>query len=265
MSKTQRKIISLLLALLIASISFGILANHIPNSAVIADTVQSLDDSRDMIMRFAGIAIGISTVITLIPDDIGTPVADVAADMSKYFVILLAVIAFERLIVSAGIKYFFMYLIPVACGIYGIGVVSGKKAISSFGIRLTAAVVAMMTVIPLSTRLMDTIGSEYKEYVISTIDEVENDSAKINETMSSSKSESTTIFERLSDTLKAGIKGIGDIIDYIRELIKKCMSTIAILMVQHIGIPVATLLFLKWLLSELFRFDSYHVSNGDKS
>ena len=77
-------------------VSFFVLAGIFSNVDFYADTISALDKSRSKVMELAAAAVASSSAITLLPGDIGTPVAQELAEMSKYFLIVLCAIYLEK-------------------------------------------------------------------------------------------------------------------------------------------------------------------------
>ncbi len=61
-----------------------------------------------------------------------------------------------------------------------------------------------------------------------------------------------TIFDKMSDAFETAITGVTDLLDYFKNIIRKCINSIAILLVTSVLTPIIVLLFFRWLLSELF-------------
>lgn len=62
-----------------------------------AHAIQSLDDKKTTALELTAAATAASAAITLIPGDIGTPIADKLADLSSYFLIVVCAIYLENI------------------------------------------------------------------------------------------------------------------------------------------------------------------------
>ena len=65
--------------------------------------------------------------------------------------------------------------------------------------------------------------------------------------------EDKTIFEKLSDLFQTAINGIADLLLHFQNTIRRCMNSIAILILTNCLMPLLTFFILKWMLGELFQ------------
>lgn len=245
------KLAKILLAVLISVSSASILAYKVPEHRYVKETLDSLEESKTTVMEFSGATIAVSLAITALPDDFGSPLAGTLADMNKYFVFMFAVLYVERLIVVEGMKLSFAYIIPIACGLYIMAVLSGKAFFKNLAAKLMILGLAIVFVIPISTHVTEKVCDDYLVYVDETIAEADAGAEKVNEIMASGE-EGTTVFDKLTDAFKTAIRGISDLLTYFENVLKKCVNSVAIMIVTTFVVPMLVLLLFRWLLKELF-------------
>lgn len=245
------KLAKILLAVLIAVSSASILAYKVPEHRYVKETLESLEESKTTVMEFSGATIAVSLAITALPDDFGSPLAGTLADMNKYFVFIFAVLYVEKLIVVEGIKFSFAYIIPIACGLYILAVLSGWAPLKVFAQKVMILGLAIIFVIPISTHVTEKVCDDYLVYVDETIAEADAGAEKVNEIMASGE-EGTTVFDKLTDAFKTAIQGISDLLTYFENVLKKCVNSVAIMIVTTFVVPMLVLLLFRWLLKELF-------------
>ena len=245
------KLARILLAIFIIVFSIFVLAYKVPESEFVQETLESLEKSKTTVMEFSGATISVSLAITALPDDFGSPLAGTIADMNKYCIFIFAVLFVEKLIVVEGIKLSFAYIIPFACGLYILTVLSGKDIFKVFASKLMILGLAVVFVIPLSTHFTEKVCEDYLVYVDETISEANDGAEKVNEVMASGD-EGATVFEKLTDVFKTAVQGISDLLTYFENVLKKCVNSIAIMIVTTFVLPMVVLLFFRWLLKELF-------------
>ena len=115
-AKTNKTVLLVKVSVLIflMVISFFVASAKATNLPVFQNSVGTLEDSKDMVMKVTAATVGVSVVITLLPDDWGTPLADELADMNKYLVFMLGMIFVETLLITKGVPITFKVLIPIA-------------------------------------------------------------------------------------------------------------------------------------------------------
>lgn len=243
------KILSLLLA---AALSFFVATTKLPETNFVKDSLQSVEDSSNTVMTLSAATLSASLAISALPDDFATPLADSLADMNIYFVAILVVLFFEKILIRYGIKAAFAILIPLACFVGILFIVTKRDILKSLAARLCVLGLAVAFVVPCSTHITNIVASDLTAYVNDTIEETENGAGKLNEAMDGG-TEDKTIFEKLSDLFQSAIHDISDLMLHFQNTIRRCMNSIAILILTNCLMPLLTFFVLKWILREIFQ------------
>lgn len=244
--------IKILLLTLAAALSFFVAATKLPESNFVRDSLESVEDSSNTVMKFSAATLSTSLAISALPDDFATPLADSLADMNVYFVAILVVLFLEKILIRYGIKVAFAILIPLACFAGILFVVTKRSILKGVAIRLCVLGLAVAFVVPCNTHITGIVASDLTAYVDDTIEETEGGAGKLNEAMEGG-SEDKTMFEKLSDLFQTAIRDISDLMLHFQNTIRKCMNSIAILILTNCLMPLLTFFVLKWLLRELFQ------------
>lgn len=237
---------------LIAALSFFVAAAALPESGFVRDSVESVEDSSNAVMKLSAAALSASLAISALPDDFATPLADSLADMNLYFVAILVVLFLEKILIRYGIKAAFEILIPLACAAGILFVVTRRRFLKGLAVRLCILGLASAFVVPCSTRISKIVASDLTAYVNDTIEETEAGAGKLHEAMEGG-AEDQTIFEKLSDLFQTAIRDISDLMLHFQNTIRRCMNSIAILILTNCLMPLLTFFLLKWILKELFQ------------
>ena len=245
------KSLKILLAVFVMVFSFTVLVQKIPETKYVQNTVERLEESQNTIMKFSGSTMGTSVAISALPDDFGSPLAGTIADLNMYFIFMFAVIFVEKLLVLEGIKIALAYIIPAACLLYVAFVLSSKNVFKNFANKLLILGMAIIIVIPFSTYFTETVCNDYLAYVDETIEEADAGAAKINEVMAASDEEAT-FFDRISAAFKTSIQSVFDLLAYFKNVVRKCVNSVAIMLVTTFVVPMLILMLFRWLLKELF-------------
>lgn len=249
--KTAKIVIKILALCLVGAISFFFLTEWLPETGFIEEAYESVEESSNTVMRFSAATLSASLAMSTFPDDFATPLAQTLSDMSIYFVAILAILFFEKILIVYGVKLAFAIAIPAACVIGIISVFMKKNALKSLAIRLCVLGLAIALVVPCSTHITNIVAADLSEYVDSTIIETEDGADKLNEVMESG-AEDKNIFEKISDLFQTAIRGISDLLLHFQNTIRRCMNSIAILVLTNFVMPVLTFFILRWVLKETF-------------
>lgn len=251
--KQGKALLKILIPIFIFVLSIFVLSVQIPKTRFITSTLDSLDKSKNTVIEFSGATIATSLALSALPDDFASPLAATLSEMNKYFVFILVIIFVERLIVVEGTKIVFLFIIPAVCAGYLIHLFWKKQIIKSITYRLFVLGMATFLVVPCSVHFTNWIGKDYIAYVDETISETNSGADKINEIMTSDND--GTIFERLTDAFSNAVESVKDLLSYFNNVIKKCINSIAILIVTSFVVPIAIFAIFRWILKELFSID----------
>ena len=244
--------IKILSLFLVAALSFFVAPAAVPESTFIKDSLDSVENSQNTVMKFSAATLSTSLAISALPDDFATPLAESLTDMNVYFVAILVILFLEKILIQYGIKLAFTILIPWACFAAILSLLVKKEILKGFAIRLCVLALAAAFVVPCSTHITNMVASDLTTYVNETITETEDGANKLNEAMEGG-TEDQTIFEKLSTLFQTAIRDISDLMLHFQNTIRRCMNSIAILILTNCLMPVLTFLVLKWVLKETFQ------------
>lgn len=243
------KILSLSLA---AALSFFVVTAKLPESNFVRDSLASVEESSDTVMKFSAATLSASLAISALPDDFATPLADSLADMNIYFVAILVVLFLEKILIRYGIQAAFAILIPLACLAGVLFIATKRNFLKGLAVRLCVLGLAVAFVVPCNTHITNIVASDLTAYVNETIEETEGGAGKLNEAMEGGAGD-RTMFEKLSDLFQSAIRDISDLMLHFQNTIRRCMNSIAILILTNCLMPLLTFVVLRWILRELFQ------------
>ena len=244
----KEKLVKILAIVFLMVFSFTVLTHVIPESKFVQDTVKHLEDSQNTIMKFSGTTIATSLSLSALPNDFASPLASTVSDLNTYFIFIFAVLFVEKLLVIEGIKIALAAIIPAACILYIASLVFEKEGFRKFGKKLLIVGISVILVIPISTHFTEKVCADYLAYVDETIEEADAGANKINELMT----EDATFFDKLTDAFKTAITDVNDLLAYFKNVVKKFVNSVAVMIVTTFVLPMLVMLLFRWLLTELF-------------
>ena len=249
--KYAEPIRNILILVLIGVFSFFIITSWLPDRGFIKDSIEIVEESSNTVMKFSAATLSTSLAISALPDDFATPLADSLADMNIYFIAILVMLHFEQLLIRYGVKLAFAIAIPVACGIGILSILLKKELLKGIAARVAVLGLAVALVVPCSTHITNYIAADLKAYVENTIADTEDGGDKLNEAMEGG-TEEQTMFEKLSDLFQTAINDMSNLMTHFQNTIRKCMNSIAILILTNCLMPIVNFFILKWILKETF-------------
>lgn len=242
---------NILVLVLIGVFSFFVVTSWLPDRGFIKDSLESVEESSNTVMKFSAATLSTSLAISALPDDFATPLADSLADMNIYFIAILVMLHFEQLLIRYGVKLAFAIAIPAACGIGILSILLKKDLLKGIAARVAVLGLAVALVVPCSTHITNYIAADLTAYVENTIADTEDGADKLNEAMEGGVEEQT-IFEKLSDLFQTAINDMSNLMAHFQNTIRKCMNSIAILILTNCLMPIVNFFILKWILKETF-------------
>ena len=249
--KYAESVRNILILVLIGVFSFFVVTSWLPDRGFIKDSIESVEESSNTVMKFSAATLSTSLAISALPDDFATPLADSLADMNIYFIAILVMLHFEQLLIRYGVKLAFAIAIPVACGIGILSILLKKELLKGIAARVAVLGLAVALVVPCSTHITNYVAADLTAYVENTIADTEDGGDKLNEAMEGG-TEEQTMFEKLSDLFQTAINDMSNLMAHFQNTIRKCMNSIAILILTNCLMPIVNFFILKWILKETF-------------
>ena len=266
----KKKYIYIVIWLLIGILSFTVLEKYASAPGSHQTTIASLDEKKATVLELTAATTATSALITLIPGDVGTPIAEKVADLSGYLLIVLCAIFLEKYLVTITGYAAFKIFIPVACVL--------------FARRLLIFGVCIFLVVPTSVKVSDLIETTYQSQIDATLEDakstremLENSSAsgqEQNEQTQESEMEQTSGVTGLLDKAKDALSSakdsvttaVGNVTISSEELVQKVQDSlnhfveaVAVMLITSCVIPILVLLVFFWLIKVLLDVD---ISSG---
>ena len=267
-NEKQKKIIFALIPIVIALLSFFVIARFTSSTEFNAKTTQSLDDKKTTVMELTAASTAASAAITLIPGDVGTPIANKLADLSSYFLIVFSAIYLEKYLVTITGYAAFKILVPIACVFFSGYLLWRKEILRVVAQKFLLFGLAVYLVIPASVKVADMIETTYASSIESTIetakqttDEIESEtgeSGQVDDKSSNEKSQSDSdsdskenaggFFSGLFNKVQ---EGVSTATANVENVLNNFIEALAILLVTSCLIPILVLIFFVWLVKML--------------
>ena len=286
------KCIIAILLIIIGAVSFASVSRYASAPEHHKKTIASLDDKKETVLELTAATTATSALITLIPGDTATPIAEKMADLSTYLLVVLCAIFLEKYLVTITGYAAFRYLIPAACILFLINLAVNNETIKKLASKLLIFGLAIFVVVPASVKMSDLIENTYREQIESAMEEAKdtqnivgdiNDSEKdsstesANDIQDSSRGQSadndTTsdsgvlgFLDKAKDAISDAKDSVNDAVSNVavssKELVKKVENTlnrfieaVAVMIITSCVIPILVLVFFFWLIKILLEVD----------
>lgn len=174
MNFNKQKCITAVILLLVAILSITVIGKYASAPENHQKTIASLDEKKQTVMELTAASTVTSALITLLPGDTATPIAEKMADVSGYLLVVLCAIYLEKYLVTITGYVAFTYLIPIACGLWIFNLIFANATLRKLATKLVVFGLAISFVVPTSVKISDLIGDTYQAQIEATIEDARN-------------------------------------------------------------------------------------------
>lgn len=259
----SKRTTKLIILLLIAVLSFFVIARIVSAPDFSASTIKSLDNKKVTVMKLAATAAASSTAISLIPGDAGMPIANQIAELTSYFIIILGAILLEKMLITVVGYVSFTYIIPFACLLGVANLYIRYDVLRNLAIKLAIFGIILFIAIPVSIKASDLIYNSYQASIEQTYETASQNKKYIEDKKKDLSAEDQNWMEKAGAyisnlTSKIGI-GISAMIEKGEDTLSAFLDAIAVLIITSCVIPIVVILIFAWVIKILFGFDNKGV------
>ncbi|MFR2604519.1 MAG: hypothetical protein ACLTAX_04245 [Waltera sp.] len=249
-------------------------------------TIASLDEKKQTVMELTAASTVTSALITLLPGDTATPIAEKMADVSGYLLVVLCAIYLEKYLVTITGYVAFTYLIPIACGLWILNLFFANATVRKLAAKLAVFGLAISLVVPASVKISDLIGDTYQAQIEATIEDAKNtqsileNSGVVDDTNevgttgtgttgattgsaqeknNSESGSASNIFDWAKDAISSAKDSVANVVENVtvstEELVQKVenslnhfIEAVAVMIITSCVIPMLVLLLFFWMV-----------------
>lgn len=218
--------------------------------AVITET---LNEKKTNVEKLAGSAVAASAAITLIPGDIGTPIAEKLADMSEYFLIILCVIYIEKFLVALTGFVVFELLLPIGLVLLGISSYIRRFPLKKMAWKIIVLSAVLSLWVPTSVYISNVIEAQYHDEIQQTVASADANSAALQGVSDQSDQEDSSLWSTFVQKVKGGS---ATLLSKFEDTLNGFVDAMAVYLVTSCIIPVLTLLLEIWVIKTIFQLNT---------
>ena len=197
-----------------------------------------------------------SFVISLIPDDAGSAIANELAEYSGYMLIVISAIFLERYLLTTIGFVSSSIILPLSCLFAGLAIIAHPQSrlkLKEYAFRLLIFGICIAIVIPLGCYCGRMIENANSASIQAALDDAKN----ANEIMESipEGEESKNIFDKVGDFFSGLWKNAADAYSWAKTRLSHFMASVAVMLVTTIAIPILIFFCFLWLARFLTKHD----------
>ena len=263
-SKWTKKIMGIVLLLLVALLSFNKISVVTSSPETYASMIESLDEKRNTVTGLIATSTATSAAITVLPDDVGTPIAEKIADLSTYFLIVLGAIFLEKILLTVGGYVTFKCIVPILCFVAISAILIRKKTWRTFCYNLIVRMLlfgfVLCIVTPASIQISTVVENLHAISINESVEKVQESAESMDESDSDNESQKKEGFvsglvSKVTDLAEGITSGVTQTLDAVQNYLNNLIETFAIFMVTTCIIPIVVLIILilavKWIFNSI--------------
>lgn len=282
----KKKCILLATWLLIGILSFTVVGKYAAAPEFHQATITSLDEKKNTVLELTMAATATSAVITLLPGDIGTPIAEKVADLSGYLLIVLCAIFLEKYLVTITGYAAFKIFIPAACVLFATNLFVSNRSLDRLARKLLVFGICIFLVVPSSVKISDLIEHTYQAQIEATLEEAKGTEQLLENSVEAEASDNTAestvsgnqtsqsqqtaensnLWQKAKDALSSAKESVASVVENVtissEELVRKVetslshfVEAVAVMLITSCVIPLLVLFVFFWLIKILVDAD----------
>ena len=236
-----KTILRVVLPLIMALVSIFCLTKVASSPQTYEKTIASLDEKKETVMGLAAASTVASTLISAVPDDTASPIADKLAELSSCFLIILSAIYLEKYALTIIGYLTFGILIPIACVLSAADAFFVKAFFKNIVRKLVIVGLVIICIIPVGEKVSGIIQDTYDESIQATINMATQELDAAQEEAEGI----TAIFSKITE-------GVTSTLEKVENILGSFVEAIAIMIVTSCLIPLAVVLVFVWFIKFMF-------------
>lgn len=247
--RTGEKLIWLIVLVLIAALSAGVISPYVSEPANRAEAIATLDDQKLTAMGLTATVTSASFLVSAIPDDTGSTIADELDDLSSILMLIVCVIYLEKFLLTTTGLVSFSILVPAACALGGISLFRPEKWLRSLAVKILIFALLLFVMVPSGVLLTNMVEDTFSESIDQSFAAVEKFSEEVED--SQTEDENTSGLKQFISEITDGVSRM---LDTAKNLLSALTDAVAVLVITTCVIPLITMLFFMWLIKTLFGY-----------
>ena len=218
-------------------------------------SINTLDEKKATVMNLVTGAAGTSFVISLIPDDAGTPIANQLAELTDYLLIVLTVIYLEKYLITLLVSLGMGALAPLGLILMALGLFRRRWGqLKTMGWKLLIFGLAICLIIPAGMLVCNQIDATYEESIRQTLDVA----AEIESASNVAEGDNKNVWDRISEAAQSIVGGVSDSLGKARIMLYRFIEATVVMLITSCVIPILMALVFFWMIKRIFNLEAFH-------
>lgn len=252
----KKKLIIVTVCIIAGLFSFFYLGDKLSDPATYSKIISILDEKKANVMGLTASTSAASIAITVIPDDIGTPIANQLADLSGYLLVILTVIYLEKYLLTVIGFGVFKVIIPATCILFIVyQFIPDNFSLKKAAMKIGIFGVALMLLIPTSVTISHMIDETYEQSINQTLDNTNQTIVVEEQPQQEENKQELKWYEKIYNVFSNAVEDVKETvtsstsgaIEKAKNMLSNFIEATAVMIVTSCVIPILTVLVFLWL------------------
>ncbi len=234
----------------LAALSLTLLRRWLVSVDTYRTIIDSLDEKRATVFSLITASTAVSAAITLIPGDVGTPIAQQIAELSEYFMVVLGALYLEKYILTILGFVSSVILVPAASALsvaHELRPGSGWKR--RLAVTLLVVGIAGVLIVPASVGVSNSIDRTFYDSIHAPMEAVIESSEEIGAEAQSEQN----LWGAITNAAQSVTGGVSTAVEKAKAAVNHLIESIVIMLVTDCVIPIAVVLFFVWAVRQIVK------------
>ncbi len=212
---------------------------------------QKLDEKKSTVLTLSAASAATSAILTAIPDDTCTPIAERMSEISKDFTIVLAAILLEKYLVTTLGFVFFTGVVPLSCALFAVSLFlhaddSRRRMLRGIAGKFLMFGLVLFLATPTSVFITSKIDETYSASIDQTIEAAQQTTELLGQATQEAKRKDPENpleflqqrFEDLQAAAGNAADTVASLIDWVKQILNNFLEAFAVMMVTSFVIPI---------------------------
>lgn len=243
---TSHRRIATLLLIVIALASALWLADLTSSPEHNAASLARLDEQKVTVLELTAASAATSVVVSAVPGDATTPIANQIAQLSSYLLLVTGAILLEKILLTLTGHLAFSFLIPAACALWIVSLyIPRRTTLRQLALKLAVFGLVLWLMIPASLRVGSLVEEAFDvQQTVELAAEIP-DSAPDSEEAESEGGWLSQIGEAVTGAVTGAV-------DWAEDALSRFVDAVAALVIVNCVIPLLVLWLLLWLVKAVW-------------
>jgi len=253
-------------------LSFMLFSRLATSAELIGPIRDTLQVQQNRVTGMAATSTALSVALSALPGDLASPIANQLADLSGYFVVILAAIFLQKMLFGFVGYVVFRFIIPLACLLGILAIARRSEFVGVLAIKLAIFGVVLFTAVPLSIGVSGAMNNiqeqvmgidySYSDSLIDpsaqlpVLDEFDEDEGADNTGFWNGVA---NLFRRaanaVGETVTGAVRSTQEAVNSAVQAFNNFIERIAWFIITTLIIPLLTIALVAWVIKLLFGFD----------